>query len=456
LHGIGFLTMRMRPSRLLCYVIAAVATVLALGGCSTLRHVFHTGDQASRRNEQLQILQLRNMRFADEYVGSMVGPVRQFQASTEDATDRLAAQNWMLSQATAAYTIASGPSPVVNAVDMVVLATLSRMVIDDAWSSERFGDRAVALRDVYHRLEPLAWKIAESALPPTQIAALQQVIVDWRAQNPHATSVSYVHFRDIANSVSRPTGGGIDSFSGLFNMLGLDPFSSLDPAVREISQTRELAERTIYYAQRVPNLLDMQVERLTFEFATMPEAKRMLNDADLIANAAHVTGGVIGELPNLLTSEREAAIRQFMDAVRIETARTRQLVIELRGALEAGTVTSDSLRATISSFDRLVAQFKTSTSDGRQAKSPGRPFDITEYTAAAAQIMRTAGELRQLITDVNQGSPAAAQAIEQASARLQEITDYAYWRILQLLGVLLVGGVGAALAYRLIARRWLA
>ena len=34
-------------------------------------------------------------------------------------------------QSTAAYTIASGPNPVVNALDMIVLATLSRMVVED-------------------------------------------------------------------------------------------------------------------------------------------------------------------------------------------------------------------------------------------------------------------------------------------------------------------------------------
>jgi hypothetical protein len=444
-----------QPSRLLCCAMAAGIVALALSGCSTIRHVFHSGDQSRQRNEQLQILQLRNMRFADEYVGTIVGPIRQFQASTEDAGDRLTSQNWMLSQATAAYTNASGPSPVVNAVDMVVLATLSRMVIDDAGSAERFGERAAALRAAYHALEPQALDIAKSALPPAQMAALQEAILDWRTQNPHTTSVSYVHFRDVANSIAKPSRGGSDSFSGLFNMLGLDPFSSLDPAVREISQTRELAERTIYYAQRVPTLLDMQVERLSFEFATMPETKRMLNDADLIASAAHTTGNLVGDLPKLLTKEREAAIRQFMDAVSIETARTRQLVIELRSALEAGTVTSDSLNTTIRSFDQLVAGFRTPALEGGPTKSPGRAFDITEYTAAAAQISRAAGELGQVIAGVDQATPAVAQAVEQASATLREVIAFAYWRIVLLIVFLLLGGLVTALAYRLISRRWL-
>jgi hypothetical protein len=429
--------------------------VFALCGCSTIRHVFHVGDQPSKQAEQLQILQIRNQRFADEYVGSIIQPIRQFQVSTDNAVDRLDAQNWMLSQATAAYTIASGPSPVVNVVDMVVLATLSRMVIDDVWSGERFGDRAAALRDAYRRLEPVALELAKGALPPDQIAALQQVIIEWRAQNPHVTAISYVHFRDVAGSYGRPAGGGSDPVSGLFSLLGLDPFSSLDPAVREITRSRELAERTIYYAQRVPNLLDMQVERLTFEFATMPETKQLLADADSVSGAARIAGRVMDEFPGLLAGEREAAVRQFMDSIRVETANIRQLTLDVHAALEAGTATSNSLNATIRAFDQMVAGFQK-PAPGGPAQSPGRPFDITEYTAAAAEITRAANELKQLIAGVDQGSPALVGAADHASTMLRDVVDHAYWRIVELIGVLLLGGLGVALIYRGIARRWLA
>jgi hypothetical protein len=430
--------------------------ILTLSSCSTLRHLFHVDDKTSKRAAQLQILQLSVMRFADEYAGSITQPIRAFQASTDNAADRLTAQNWLLSQATAAYTIASGPSPIVNTVDLVVLTTLSRMVIDDAWSGERFGERAALLREAYHRLEPLALELAKGALSADQIAELQHVIVVWREQNPHVTAISYVHFRDVASSMGQPKTGGTDKFSGLFNMLGLDPFSSLDPAVREISQSRELAERTIYYAQHLPSLLDMQIERLTFEFATMPEVTRLLANADQVAGAAATSARVVGELPSLLPREREAAIRQFMEALTVESAHTRELVSQLRAALEAGTVTSNSLDTTIHSFDQLVAQLqKPTTADGQAQPSPAKPFDITEYTTAAAEISRTAAQLESLIGSVDRGTPALAQASDRAAATLRGVVDHAYWRGAQLLGVLIVGALGAALAYRAVARRWL-
>jgi hypothetical protein len=427
----------------------------ALSGCSTLRHAFHD-DKASKRAAQLQILQLSVMRFADEYTGSITPPIRAFQASTDNAADRLTAQNWLLSQATAAYTIATGPSPIVNTVDMVVLTTLSRMVIDDAWVGQRFGERAAPLRDAYHRLEPLALEFAKGALSADQIAELQRLIVEWREQNPEVTAISYVHFRDVASSMEKAKTQGVGRSSGLFSMLGLDPFSGLDPAVREISQTRELAERTIYYAQRLPNLLDMQVERLTLEIATMPEVTRLLANADQFAAAATTTSRVVGELPSLLPREREAAIRQIMQAVTVETAHTRELVTELRAALEAGTVTSNSLDTTIHSFDQLVARLqKPPAADARAQQSPAKPFDITEYTTAAAEVSRTAAQLESLIGSVDRGTPALAQVSDRAAATLRGVVDHAYWRGVQLFGVLILGTLGAILAYRTAARRWL-
>ena len=437
-----------------CVLIAGVALGV-LSGCATIRQVFHMDDKSNKAAEELQIQQHRVMRFADEYVGAIAVPIRNLQASTGKAEDRLAAQEWLLSQTTAAYIIASGPSPVVNTVDMIVLAMLSRLVVDEAWVNERFGEPAVPVSHAYQRLESLALTLAQGVLTPAQLADLQKVVVEWHAENPHINAIAYVRFSHITNTLSQSTPGASGTSSGLFGLLGLDPFSSLDPAVREISQTRELGERTVFYAQRLPNLLDMQVERLAYEFATMPETKRLLANADSIAVAAGATGSVVGELPGLIDREREAAIRQFMDALTVESARTRDLVVQLRGALDAGTATSNSLNTTIKSFDQLVVGFEKPKT-GEAAQTPGRPFDITEYTAAAAQITRAANELQGLIAGIERGTPALDATAGRAAATLQEAVDHAYRRMIELIGFLLLGGFGAALAYRAIARRWLA
>ena len=54
-------------------------------------------------------------------------------------------------------------------------------------------------------------------------------------------------------------------------------------------------------------------------------------------------------LEKLDAREREAAIRQVMDAINQQAGQMSRLANELRAALDAGTATSDSLNTTIRS-----------------------------------------------------------------------------------------------------------
>jgi len=436
--------------------LLVLGAVALSADCSMIDRLSGRKEAAEQRAAALQLLQLKVMRFGDEYAGGVIEPIQRFQQTTDDPAERLGAQNWMIQQATSAYTIASGPNPVTNALDMVVLATLSRMVIEDAWVGERYGDRALPLRDAHRRLEPRARALLTDVLTPTQNAQLDQIISDWRAQNPNVRAVAYVHFTDFAKSIGRPTPAEAESKGGLFQFLGLDPMSNIDPAVREITQTRQLAERTIYYAQRAPNLLDMQIQRLTYQMAAMPETKRMLADVDRFGGAAASAGHLADDLPTVLAREREAAIRQFVDAINAQTTQMRGLVTDLRGTLEAGTATSNSLNETVRSVDQLMGRFQKPKPPGAPPEPPGRPFDIREYTAAAAEFARTANELQQLVASIEHGTPVLAQTASSATADLQNVIDHALWRVGLLVLLLLAGGLVTVLAYRGIARRWFA
>ena len=435
--------------------VALVALCLALGavtGCTSVRKIFGQESKSDQQAAQLTQLQLRNMRFADEYVGAVVEPVTRFQRDTQDPAARLAAQNWKVSQATSAYTIASGPNPVVNALDMVVLSTLSRMVMEDSWVQETYGERAIPVRDAYRRLESRAWIMVEEFLTDSQVEQLRQVIDDWRERNPNVRAVAYVHFRDFAKSIGYPRSGE-GSGGSLFAFLGLDPLSTLDPAVREIAQTRQLAERTIYYAQRVPSLIDMQVERITYSLATMPETRALLADMDRVSKAAEAYAVVVNELPDVLAREREAAIRQFMGELQCSRTRCSALATELRKALEAGPATSDSLQGTLRSFDTVMARFDKPPDASQPPAQPSRPFDITEYGAAARDFAATAKELEMLIGQLEAGTPGIDQLAQRTTANLSDLIDRAFWRLVVLVIVLVGAILLAAIAYRAVAKR---
>jgi hypothetical protein len=431
--------------------LAATSLMLLVwsSGCSLLPQI--GGEEAAERAQESQALQAKVMRFADEYVGRLSNSLDVFQAAAPSAAERLDAQSWKVSQATSAYAIGSGASPVASALDFVVLATLSRMVIEDLWVGSGYGERARRIYDMHRDLETLAWALVDGVLDEDQQLQLRATIDHWRSLNPDVRAVAYIHFADFAQSIEQPERRPDAS---LLALVGLDPLENLDPAVRELAQTRQLAERAMYYAQRAPNLLDMQIERLTYQLAVMPETREVLADIERASRAVQQAGDLAGALPAVVAREREAAIDQFMTALFEQQQQTSALVTELRDLLEAGTVTSESLTATIRSLDSFMARIKPTDGSSPQTVSPAKSFDIAEYTEAAREFAMTARELEALIRTLDSNAPAVTAAVQDALAGAQDLVDYVFWRAAALLVLLIVLLFVAAVAFRaFIARR---
>ncbi len=132
------------------------------------------------------ILQMKVMRFADEYVAVISQAADDFGARDGTAKGRLAALKWKLGQASSAYTDACGENPVINALDMLTLVTVSRMVIED-YAVETYGTNAQPLLECHRQMEAKAWDLASATLTPDQKQEFQNLILEWRRQRSAAT-----------------------------------------------------------------------------------------------------------------------------------------------------------------------------------------------------------------------------------------------------------------------------
>jgi hypothetical protein len=438
-------------AQLLTRSLAGVALVALLASCNTINGVVHPNKAAQEKHvAQLQQLQLSVMRYADAYVGTSVEAVSTLQRQLTSGEDLLLLQNWKVAQATSAYTIASGPNAVTNALDMVVLATLSRMVVQDAWVTQNLGARAKPIQATYVKLEASAWDLVRTTLTPQQITRLHEVIDTWRAEHPNVRQVAYIHFADFASSVGAPGPGEVNSSGGLFAIIGIDPFSGLDPAVQEIAQTRLLAERTIYYAQRAPNLLDMQVERLGYQFAVMPDTKALMADVGQVSGLAGASTGLVNNLPQLIDQQREAIFKQLLQTLNQSNATLGSLAENVRATLQAGTATANALDATVKSVQQLVGQF-TSQPQTPPTSPPGPPFDINQYTAALEQATITARALNDLALHADGTSGALKVVVQDAESRVNGLVNHVF-----MLLVVLVFAIAAAVLMVLVGYRRLA
>jgi hypothetical protein len=432
--------------RLLAFVVIA-----QLAGCTLIDQYSPSKREARKQAQQLQSLQLTVMRFADEFVGRTGQAIASAQSDTESPEDRLLTQNWRVQQATAAYTIASGPNPLGNAVDMVSLVALNRMMLEETWVTDRFGARIKPVQETYQRLEKDAWNILDPVLSEAQITRLKEIMARWRADHPEVRTVSYVHFQDLADSVGAGQAGGDAQGGGLFSMLGIDPFSSLDPAVREISQSRALAERTIYYLQRAPQLLDMQIVRLTYQFAVMPESRALLADAQRVSLLGSASDQLVQTLPSLLDRQREALITQLVGVLQQESASVSALTTNLRSTLEAGTDTATAVHGTLDVVERITGQFTGKPATPAAEKGP--PFDIRNYTEMLREATVASRELDALAQRTDSLLPVLRVATQDTATRVDGILNHLFWLAVLLILVATATVLLAALAYRRLVAR---
>ena len=218
-------------------------------------------------------------------------------------------------------------------------------------------------------MEKRIWSFASELLTPEQIGELRASLEAWHRDNPLQRAVPFNHLEDFAFATSNTRTGNISTGS-IFSFIGIDPLSNLDPAVRELTQSRQLAERAVYYGQRTPKLLSMQVQQLVFELALMPESVGLLQNIGHFSAAAQQTSTLAADLPDLLAKERAATIDQLTGILDSRQGQLQALIIELRSTLEAGTATSDSVQGTIASLDTLMARFEPHGNVGNHIVNP--------------------------------------------------------------------------------------
>ena len=280
------------------------------------------------------------------------------------------------------------------------------------------------------------------------MAQLQDIISRWRRENPQFRHVAYIRFNDLAKSTgaSEKAAEGPSAGLSLFSILGLDPLATLNPTAKEIAQTRQLAERSIYYLQHVPNLADMEAERLSDQIAAMPEAKSLLVSVDRMSLVGDASERMVRSLPGILEREREALLSRLMQGLDARRTEISALSSDLRSTLAAGTETANALHATLETADRITARYaKTDETSPR--------FDIREYTEAAREVTAAGQELNALTERADIALPAMRQITDEMADRIERILDRLFLGLLMLVVAAITASLLAALIYRAVVAR---
>ncbi len=443
-----------------CLVACSILFLtLMLTGCGLLR-LFPKSQPKAQVNSfeltnrasgpvALTVLQAQVMRFADTYVATVAQACDDVAAKVPtNAPLRLSVLRWKLGQATSVYTDATGENPAINALDLLVLTTMARMVVEE-YGQQTYGDAIQPLLDAQRNLETNAWMLAGGVLKPAQEQELRGMIAEWRVKNPNQRYVGPIRFREFISALGKAPTKADSSPTSIFSLLYLDPLAGLDPTAAAIQETRELGERAMYYSQRMPMLLSWQVEVLAYQLAGQPESQQVLNDANHLATAADVFAKTAQQLPQLVNDQRQAAIQQILDGLTEQGNKSRELLNDTRSTFDSAGAAATNINAAIQSLTEFV-RFVTPT-NSTPSTTNSHPFNVLDYGTAATQIGAAANNLNALLAPVNQSAPQIEKLGQQTKTDADDIVRHAFYYGVALVLILLIGSVVAKLVYRKLA-----
>jgi len=441
LPGLAALLLMLAIAGVGCHVVKSTAELPARAVNSV------TSGQREKQTVDPVDVQQTLQRFADGFSAQMIAAADQLQSGTNtlDARDLLRIKIGFTTETTS---IAAGPNAFANLIDMAAFVTVTRMALEEHWVPNVFGDSARPMLVSCQNGETNVWHLVSRAFSNDQQVQLRDAIQTWRAMNPISDRMLGARTLELSKEIfkkKKPEAGGGGNVLGL---LMLDPFAGMDPAVREIAQTRLFAERALYVAQKMPSMLRWQTELLSINATETPAVQQIVSNSTAISASLERFATVAEKLPDQVSSEREEILKALKSQEK-----------DLSALMNAGTDMSDSLNTTLTTFDALMKRLgvgetnKTSSSD-----TNAEPFRILDYAETATQLSATAQRLTELLTTLDRTlgstniaalSDKVSPAVDKAEASGKAVVDYAFWKGVLLVIVALV----AALVYRFATAR---
>ena len=464
---------RSRPGPLAIAALCAGASLA--GGCGLLRATADAPGKITKAvlpgsdEKEAQVTdpaeqQAELMRLTESSQQSIVSAIDAYAAEAEDADARLLAARWKLMATQRLFDIGSRPDTIPALLDLIVLMRLGRTGVERRVESDAMGEAGRPILEAVDLVHTRAWDLAARLLDADQLARARKAIDAWAEQLGEVDDDAVLTPPSIEEIAK--TGGAQAEGGGLAGLLTLDPLAGLEPTTREIALARLFAERALFVGKHAPEIVRAQLELALLQVRRQPETAQLLENVDGFGEAARALADVSDELPDLVRSEREAAIAQVFDEL---DAHAAGLVAELEAASEPVTGVLDSSRAAlaaaeqasarldelVASVDAFVARWDRPEDAPPEEEEgpPARPFDITEYGDAVTRLGETARELTTLVNELDASVPELQRLVDNAAARGEGAVDHAFARGLVLGLALIAAAAAAAIAVRRVPSR---
>lgn len=368
-------------------------------------------------------LQATLMSYADIFstaTGQIVISLKESELPTEVRTQVLTD---LANTVVSVYTNAAVQDPFIGLLNTAVIISFGKMIYEQHWQ-KKYGASLDGVVKVIGKLEKEIWETVSQVLNAEQKNDLRNMILERRKENPDLLDFAQLRFKDIASLRKEST---LESKvkSGGF----LAPVSD---ATKQIEETRQLAERAMFLATRLPLTAGVFMDVWLSQWLTNPDVKDLTTDLKKMSTSVHEVTSLVEKLPDQLQQISTTTINQVMDRIAKEGQNLiRDLGAEqqrLSGLIKQFHETVNAGETLITSLDGLAE---------RSGLSPDNPltFDINAYKKTIQEMRGAATEMTTLVEALNQlvvspqiqeWLPHMKTGIEQLSGESRRIINHVF------------------------------
>jgi hypothetical protein len=439
---------------------------LSLSGCSLVQTTVDLPFRAVKavlpgggETEPVDPIDLQEdmLRFADNFVVSTSKPAEFLQRDGQAIKrDELLTIKVIL--ATDVYGLATGSNALANLVGLTVFASVARWRVQDYWLPKVYGVSAEPMLKALEVREGEIWKIANRVLKSEMLTELREAIQRWRKNSSKpAGELEAFASNSLVNEVTKGSRKAESALpSSVFALLDLDPLAELDPATRELTETRLFAERALFMGQRLPQLIEWQMELLALRTTSTPQVTELISGASQIGSASDRISRTLEQIPGMVSTESQ----KWMDTFKGEQKGLGDLSRNFGQSFMEGSKMATSTAQMLKSFDDILTHVENWPKDPKAPPSP--PFEIKEYAATALEISRMSVRLTETLrafqatvdpANLARLSAQAEALTRQTQQQGEALIDYAFRRILELFGLCTAIVLTAMLLYRWMTSR---
>jgi hypothetical protein len=401
------------------------------------------------------------LRYADQVALLTTVATREFEQRAETPAAVVQAAEWRLEFMRLSSQYAASASTLEALFDLSLLVTLAGWMQEDQWIPAVYGEAARPMQVAMTHLAQEGFQLLQRNCDKKQVADWKEVLRLWREQNPQLSRMSLLKLPTFATLMQQLPAA---SSSSLLGVVGLDPLAGLEPTAREIERSREVAERALFFIERAPRLMTLEIEMGLLRARGSEEVRLALSDLDRVTATLESFAVTAANLTADISKEREAAVHQVSEVLAQQragllndlttaSAPLGSMLQQTQGALAAGERMSAELTGTVHAVDAFVGKLAGPPKTAAEAAAappppaepapPAKPFDINEYGAAVERVGVTANQLTALINTLDQRLPEVQRVLDETTARGERAITHATTQLL-IAGLILIAATAVA------------